>query len=92
MKILRYIRHMDEAAYNAFENLTVYSKSLIMGGLLGSALVAICSVIAVIYIMCNGYTMELGDIVNSFIDRSAALPAISVVFCFVCEIYSKNIK
>ena len=81
---------MDEAAYNVFEKMSACSKSLIMGGLIGSILVAVCSVITIVYIMFNGYTMELGDIVNSFIDRSAALPAISAFICLISEISFKK--
>lgn len=92
MKILRFFKHMDEAAYNVFEHMTALSKSMILGGLIGSVLVAACSVIAGIYILYSGYTIELGEIFDSLIDRSAALPAIAAFVCLVFELSSRNIK
>lgn len=92
MRFFRIIKNTDEAAYNVFQNLTAWSKSLIMGGLVGAILVAVCSVVTSFYILYNGYTIELGDIFNSFIDRSAALPSIALFISLICEISSKNIK
>ena len=90
MKILRYIRHIDEAAYNVFEKLTACSKSFIMGGLVGAVLLAVCAVITTVYIINNGYTVVLGDILFYFADRSAALPAIALFLCFISELSSGN--
>lgn len=90
MKILRYIRNIDEAAYNVFENLTACSKSLIMGGFIGSALLAVFAVTTTVYIILNGYTDMLGDIYDYFADRSAALPAIAAFFCIASELSSGN--
>ena len=81
---------MDAAAYNVFENLTACSKSLIMGGLVGGILVAVCAVITAIYIINTSYTLELGNIFESFLDRSAAIPAIALFFCFVSELTAGN--
>lgn len=92
MKILRYIRHMDEAAYNVFENLTACSKSLILSGLVASVLVAVMALVAAIYIIFNGYTPMLSDIFGSFADRSAALPAVAMFACVISELSSKNTK
>lgn len=92
MKVLRFIKNMDEAAYSVFENLTACSKSLIMGGLIGAVFVGVCAAVTAFYILCNGYTIGLGDIFNSFIDRSAALPAIALFISLVCEIALENVK
>jgi len=92
MKIKKFVRHMDDAAYNVFESMNACSKSLIMGGLIGAILVAVCAVVAAIYILCNGYTLESGVIFSYLVDRSAALPAIAVFICVISEFSSRDFK
>ena len=86
MKIKKIINRVDEAAYDVFENMSACSKSLIMGGLIGGILVAICAVLTAVYIINTGYTLTLGNIFETFLDRSAAIPAIALFFCLVSEL------
>lgn len=90
MKFKNFINRFDETAYNVFENMTACSKSLIMSGLIGGILIAVCAVITAIYIINTGYTLELGNIFELFLDRSAAIPAIALFFCFVSELTARK--
>ncbi|MBQ8827725.1 MAG: hypothetical protein IJZ90_01105 [Clostridia bacterium] len=89
-RFVSFLKKADKTAFEFFSGCSAWTKSLIAAGMLSSIVVAVCAVCAAVYLMAGIYSETVNDIIDFCIDRSAALPAISMFFCIISEIVNRS--
>ena len=85
-RIVNIVKRTDKVAVKYFNGFGACAKSFAISGMVSSVIIGICACCAAVYILVNGYSDSVNEIICFFIDRCAAIPAISLLGCLISEI------